>query len=142
MRGPSQLRIHRFKFGPSYQFGCQVKSSIADNVNGLVPHLNARRNDARRFRSHTPREARAPLGVYGACVVAIASAVEEPTGQAHVGEPSEPAIRPRSAEIGPEGTVDRRHDHADVGRGLVGLVPPDVPVTRIDVAVTSRDDGR
>jgi predicted dithiol-disulfide oxidoreductase (DUF899 family) len=29
-------------FGPSYQAGCPVNSSIADSVNGLLPHLNAR----------------------------------------------------------------------------------------------------
>jgi predicted dithiol-disulfide oxidoreductase (DUF899 family) len=29
-------------FGPSYQAGDPVNSSIADSVNGLLPHLNAR----------------------------------------------------------------------------------------------------
>jgi predicted dithiol-disulfide oxidoreductase (DUF899 family) len=29
-------------FGPSYQAGCPINSSIADSVNGLIPHLNAR----------------------------------------------------------------------------------------------------
>jgi predicted dithiol-disulfide oxidoreductase (DUF899 family) len=40
--GRSQLLIYHFMFGPSYQAGCPVNSSIADSVNGLVPHLNAR----------------------------------------------------------------------------------------------------
>jgi predicted dithiol-disulfide oxidoreductase (DUF899 family) len=40
--GRSQLVIYHFMFGPSYQAGCPVNSSIADSVNGLVPHLNAR----------------------------------------------------------------------------------------------------
>ena len=39
--GRSQLLIYHFMFGPSYQAGCPVNSSIADSVNGLVPHLNA-----------------------------------------------------------------------------------------------------
>ena len=40
--GRSQLLIYHFMFGPTYQAGCPVNSSIADSVNGLVPHLNAR----------------------------------------------------------------------------------------------------
>ncbi|HET9520982.1 MAG TPA: DUF899 domain-containing protein [Candidatus Limnocylindrales bacterium] len=40
--GRSQLLIYHFMFGPSYQAGCPINSSIADSVDGLVPHLNAR----------------------------------------------------------------------------------------------------
>jgi predicted dithiol-disulfide oxidoreductase (DUF899 family) len=40
--GRSQLLIYHFMFGPSYEAGCPVNSSIADGVNGLIPHLNAR----------------------------------------------------------------------------------------------------
>jgi predicted dithiol-disulfide oxidoreductase (DUF899 family) len=40
--GRSQLLIYHFMFGPSYQAGDPVNSSIADGVNSLVPHLNAR----------------------------------------------------------------------------------------------------
>jgi predicted dithiol-disulfide oxidoreductase (DUF899 family) len=40
--GRSQLLICHFMFGPTYQAGCPVNSSIADGVNGLLPHLNAR----------------------------------------------------------------------------------------------------
>jgi predicted dithiol-disulfide oxidoreductase (DUF899 family) len=40
--GRTQLLIYHFMFGPSYQAGCPINSSIADSVNGLVPHLNAR----------------------------------------------------------------------------------------------------
>ena len=39
--GRSQLLIYHFMFGPSYQAGCPVNSSIADSVDGLIPHLNA-----------------------------------------------------------------------------------------------------
>jgi predicted dithiol-disulfide oxidoreductase (DUF899 family) len=28
-------------FGPSYQAGCPINSSIADAIDGLIPHLNA-----------------------------------------------------------------------------------------------------
>ena len=40
--GRSQLLIYHFMFGPSYQAGCPVNSSIADGIDGLIPHLNAR----------------------------------------------------------------------------------------------------
>ena len=38
----SQLVVYHFMFGPSYEAGCVTCSSIADAVNGVVPHLNAR----------------------------------------------------------------------------------------------------
>ena len=40
--GRSQLLVYHFMFGPSYSAGCPVNSSIADAVNGLLPHLHAR----------------------------------------------------------------------------------------------------
>jgi predicted dithiol-disulfide oxidoreductase (DUF899 family) len=40
--GRSQLLIYHFMFGPSYEAGCPVNSSIADSIDGLIPHLNAR----------------------------------------------------------------------------------------------------
>jgi predicted dithiol-disulfide oxidoreductase (DUF899 family) len=40
--GRSQLLVYNFMFGPSYVAGCPTNSSIADAVNGLLPHLHAR----------------------------------------------------------------------------------------------------
>ena len=40
--GRGQLVVYHFMFGPSYQAGCTTCSSIADAVNAVVPHLNAR----------------------------------------------------------------------------------------------------
>ena len=40
--GRSQLLVYHFMFGPSYEAGCPVNSSIADGIDGLIPHLNAR----------------------------------------------------------------------------------------------------
>ena len=40
--GRSQLLVYHFMFGPSYEAGCPVNSSIADAIDGLIPHLNAR----------------------------------------------------------------------------------------------------
>jgi predicted dithiol-disulfide oxidoreductase (DUF899 family) len=39
--GRSQLLVYHFMFGPRYQAGDPVNSSIADSVNGLLLHLNA-----------------------------------------------------------------------------------------------------
>jgi predicted dithiol-disulfide oxidoreductase (DUF899 family) len=40
--GRSQLLVYHFMFGPSYEAGCPTCSSIADSVDGVLPHLNAR----------------------------------------------------------------------------------------------------
>ena len=40
--GRSQLLIYHFMFGPSYEAGCPVNSSIADTIDALLPHLHAR----------------------------------------------------------------------------------------------------
>src|SRR5467141_854117 len=40
--GRSQLLIYHFMFGPSYEAGCPVNSSLADGLDGLLPHLHAR----------------------------------------------------------------------------------------------------
>src|SRR5688572_26359898 len=40
--GRSQLLVYHFMFGPSYEAGDPVNSSIADTVNGVLPHLHAR----------------------------------------------------------------------------------------------------
>jgi predicted dithiol-disulfide oxidoreductase (DUF899 family) len=40
--GRSQLLIYHFMFGPAYEAGCPVCSSIADNIDPNIVHLNAR----------------------------------------------------------------------------------------------------
>ena len=40
--GRSQLLVYFFMFGPSYQAGCPTCSSMADGLDGLLPHLHAR----------------------------------------------------------------------------------------------------
>jgi predicted dithiol-disulfide oxidoreductase (DUF899 family) len=40
--GRSQLLVYHFMFGRSYEAGCPVNSSIADAVDGVLPHLHAR----------------------------------------------------------------------------------------------------
>ena len=40
--GRSQLLVYHFMFGPSYEAGCPVNSSIADTIEGVLPHLHAR----------------------------------------------------------------------------------------------------
>jgi predicted dithiol-disulfide oxidoreductase (DUF899 family) len=39
--GRSQLLVYHFMFGPSYQAGDPVNSSIADTIEGVLPHLHA-----------------------------------------------------------------------------------------------------
>ncbi len=39
--GRGQLLVYHFMFGPNYQAGCPTCTSMADGVNGLIPHLNA-----------------------------------------------------------------------------------------------------
>jgi predicted dithiol-disulfide oxidoreductase (DUF899 family) len=40
--GSSQLLVYHFMFGPPYEAGCPVCSSITDTLAGQVPHLGAR----------------------------------------------------------------------------------------------------
>jgi predicted dithiol-disulfide oxidoreductase (DUF899 family) len=40
--GRSQLAVYNFMFGPDYEAGCPVCSSIADSFNGVLEHLKAR----------------------------------------------------------------------------------------------------
>jgi predicted dithiol-disulfide oxidoreductase (DUF899 family) len=40
--GRNQLVIYHFMFGPSYEAGCPTCSSMADTVDGALPHLHAR----------------------------------------------------------------------------------------------------
>src|SRR4249919_1428846 len=40
--GRSQLLVYHFMFGPDYEAGCPVCSSIADTLAGQVVHLKAR----------------------------------------------------------------------------------------------------
>jgi predicted dithiol-disulfide oxidoreductase (DUF899 family) len=40
--GRSQLVVYHFMFGPEYDAGCPVCSSIADSFNGVLTHLKAR----------------------------------------------------------------------------------------------------
>ena len=60
--GHSQLLVYHFMFGPSYQAGDPVNSSMADTVNGVLPHLRARDVSfvfvsKRRWRSCRPTSA-------------------------------------------------------------------------------------
>jgi predicted dithiol-disulfide oxidoreductase (DUF899 family) len=53
--GRSQLLVYHFMFGPSYEAGCPVCSSMADGVDGLLPHLHAR-DVTMMFVSRAPLE--------------------------------------------------------------------------------------
>ena len=53
--GRSQLLVYHFMFGPSYEAGCPVCSSMADGVDGLLSHLHAR-DVTMMFVSRAPLE--------------------------------------------------------------------------------------
>ena len=40
--GRSQLLMYHFMFGPNYEAGCPVCTSIADSVNGVLAHVHGR----------------------------------------------------------------------------------------------------
>jgi predicted dithiol-disulfide oxidoreductase (DUF899 family) len=40
--GRSQLLVYHFMFGPSYEAGCPTCSSMADTIDGALPHLHSR----------------------------------------------------------------------------------------------------
>src|SRR5216117_3185815 len=40
--GRSQLVVYHFMFGPSYEAGCPVCTSVGAGFDGALPHLNAR----------------------------------------------------------------------------------------------------
>ena len=40
--GRSQLLVYHFMFGPTYEAACPTCSSMADGMNGVLPHLHAR----------------------------------------------------------------------------------------------------
>ena len=40
--GRSQLLVYHFMFGPTYEAGCPTCTSMADGMNGVLPHLHAR----------------------------------------------------------------------------------------------------
>jgi predicted dithiol-disulfide oxidoreductase (DUF899 family) len=40
--GRSQLLVYHFMFGPSYEAGCPTCTSMADGMNGVLPHVHAR----------------------------------------------------------------------------------------------------
>ena len=54
--GRSQLLVYHFMFGPSYEAGCPVNSSIADGVDGAAPAPARPRRDVRCFVSQAPLE--------------------------------------------------------------------------------------
>ena len=40
--GRSQLLVYHFMFGPSYEAACPTCSSMADTIDGVLPHVHAR----------------------------------------------------------------------------------------------------
>ncbi len=53
--GRSQLLVYHFMFGPSYEAGCPTCSSMADTIDGALPHIHAR-DVTMMFVSQAPLE--------------------------------------------------------------------------------------
>src|SRR5215217_2847129 len=62
--GRSQLLVYHFMFGPAYEAGCPVCSSIADTLDPNAVHLRARR-DADLLFARAAREADRLQGSHG-----------------------------------------------------------------------------
>src|SRR5215208_2841078 len=66
--GRSQLLVYHFMFGPSYEAGCPTCSSMADTVDGALPHLHARDVTMMYVRRRRSRSCRRTSGGWaGTC---------------------------------------------------------------------------
>ena len=113
--GRSQLLVYHFMFGPSYEAGCPVNSSIADTVDGVLPHLHAR--DATFvFVSQAPLEKlqayRRRMGWSFPWVSAAPSDFNFDLGFSHTEEQGREAVEQMTGGRAP---ADRRAQRAGVG---------------------------
>src|SRR5919198_1294020 len=121
--GRSQLLVYHFMFGPSYEAGCPTCSSMADGIDGLLPHLHAR-DVTFAFVSQAPLEQLPPIAAHNA----------SSTGTDLVGYLTE--LFGFSTFVRDDGTV--YHTYSTTGRGvefLMGYYPI------LDHAPKGRDEG-
>ena len=119
--GRSQLLVYHFMFGPSYQAGCPVNSSIADSIDGAHPAPEgARRDDAAGFAGPAREVAGVqaadglgrPLGVIGQQRLQPRPRILEQRGtDAHVGR-AKPSLA----------AADRRSNARASGTDVVGYL--------------------
>ena len=120
--GRSQLLVYHFMFGPSYQAGCPTCSSMADTVDGALPHLHAR-DVTMLYVSQAPLE---KLQAYkrrmGWSMPWVSSAVSDfnfDQGYSRTEEQTREAIAPM-LEAGPPPAVD--HNASLSGTDVTGYL--------------------
>jgi predicted dithiol-disulfide oxidoreductase (DUF899 family) len=120
--GRSQLLVYHFMFGPSYQAGCPTCSSMADTVDGALPHLHAR-DVTMLYVSQAPLE---KLQAYkrrmGWNMPWVSSAVSDfnfDQGYSRTEEQTREAIAPM-LEAGPPPIVD--HNATSSGTDVTGYL--------------------
>ena len=120
--GRSQLLVYHFMFGPSYKAGCPTCSSMADTVDGALPHLHAR-DVTMLYVSQAPLE---KLQAYkrrmGWSMPWVSSAVSDfnfDQGYSRTEEQTREAIAPM-LEAGPPPAVD--HNASLSGTDVTGYL--------------------
>jgi predicted dithiol-disulfide oxidoreductase (DUF899 family) len=69
--GRSQLLVYHFMFGPSYEAGCPVNSSIADSIDGVVPHCTLATRRSFSSHRHRSRSSRATSAAWAGASVGL-----------------------------------------------------------------------
>ena len=120
--GRDQLLVYHFMFGPSYKAGCPTCSSMADTVDGALPHLHAR-DVTMLYVSQAPLE---KLQAYkrrmGWSMPWVSSAVSDfnfDQGYSRTEEQTREAIAPM-LEAGPPPAVD--HNASLSGTDVTGYL--------------------
>ena len=120
--GRGQLLVYHFMFGPSYKAGCPTCSSMADTVDGALPHLHAR-DVTMLYVSQAPLE---KLQAYkrrmGWSMPWVSSAVSDfnfDQGYSRTEEQTREAIAPM-LEAGPPPAVD--HNASLSGTDVTGYL--------------------
>jgi predicted dithiol-disulfide oxidoreductase (DUF899 family) len=120
--GRSQLLVYHFMFGPSYEAGCPTCSSMADSVDGALPHLHAR-DVTMMYVSQAPLEKlqayKRRMGWKMPWVSSAGSDFNFDLGYSRTEEQTREAIAPM-LEVGPPPIVD--HNANSTGTDVTGYL--------------------
>ena len=120
--GRSQLLVYHFMFGPSYEAGCPTCSSMADTIDGALPHLNARDVTMMYVSQAAPPEAaglQAADGLEHALGLVGGQRLQLDLGYSHSEEQTREAIAPM-LEAGPPPIVG--HNASSSGTDVTGYL--------------------
>jgi predicted dithiol-disulfide oxidoreductase (DUF899 family) len=120
--GRSQLLVYHFMFGPSYEAGCPTCSSMADTVDGALPHIHAR-DVTMMYVSQAPLEKlqahKRRMGWNMPWVSSAGSDFNVDLGYSHTEEQTREAIAPM-LEAGAPPIVD--HNANSTGTDVTGYL--------------------